>query len=99
MTLDGIGDCQALKHMTLKNLVMDDIVIDGELELLISYCSVNGVKLNTNSMTWRYCTMPIAIALLMSRKKRYLIILSDKHGVNWNEIKRYLGLLLKSDLH
>ena len=38
VTLEGIGDCQALKHMTLKNLVMDDIVIDGELEVLISYC-------------------------------------------------------------
>ena len=58
--------------------------------------SVERVKLNTNSTTWRYCTMPIAIALLMWRKKRYMII-SDKHGVIWNETYRYLGLLLNCD--
>ena len=40
--------------------------------------------------------MPIAIALLMGRKKRYMII-SDKHGVIWNETYRYLGLLLNCD--
>ena len=37
VTLDGVWDCQSFKHVTLKNLVMDDIVIDSKLEVLRSY--------------------------------------------------------------
>ena len=37
VTLDGVWDCQSFKHVTLKNLVMDDIVIDSKLEVLTSY--------------------------------------------------------------
>ena len=38
VTLGGAVDCQSFKHVTLKNLVMDDIVIDSKLEVLTSYC-------------------------------------------------------------
>ena len=38
VTLDGIGDCQVLKHVTLKNLVIDDIVVDSKLEVLTINC-------------------------------------------------------------
>ena len=37
MTLDDVWDCQSFKHVTLKNLVMNDIVIDCKLEVLTSY--------------------------------------------------------------
>ena len=37
VTLDGIGDCQSLKHVTLKNVIMDDIFIDSKLEVLTIY--------------------------------------------------------------
>ena len=65
VTLDGVGDCQVLKHVTIKNLVMDSIVIDSKLEVTAFCATVERAKLNTNSMTWRFCTMPIAISLLL----------------------------------
>ena len=37
VTLDGIGHCQSLKHVTLKNVIMDDIFIDSKLEVLTIY--------------------------------------------------------------
>ena len=38
VTLGGAVGCQSLKHVTLKNVVMDDIVIDSKLEVLRIYC-------------------------------------------------------------
>ena len=38
VTLGGAVGCQSLKHVTLKNVVRDDIVIDCKLEDLRIYC-------------------------------------------------------------
>ena len=38
VTLGGAVGCQSLKHVTLKNVVRDDIVIDCRLEDLRIYC-------------------------------------------------------------
>ena len=38
MTLGGAVDCQSLKHVTLKNVIIDDILIDNKLEVLTIYC-------------------------------------------------------------
>ena len=38
VTLGGAVGCQTLKHVTLKNVVRDDIVIDCKLEDLRIYC-------------------------------------------------------------
>ena len=33
VTLDDIRNCQSLKHVTLKNVIIDDIFIDSKLEV------------------------------------------------------------------
>ena len=38
VTLGGAVDCQSLKHVTLKNVIIDDILIDNKLEVLTIYC-------------------------------------------------------------
>lgn len=38
VTLSGVEDCQFMKHVTLKNLVKDDIFISNKLKVLTSYC-------------------------------------------------------------
>ena len=38
VTLGGAVDCQSLKHVTLKNVIIDDMLIDNKLEVLTIYC-------------------------------------------------------------
>ena len=38
VTMGGSVHCQFLKHVTLKNVIIDDILIDNKLEVLTIYC-------------------------------------------------------------
>ena len=38
VTMGGAVHCQFLKHVTLKNVIIDDILIDNKLEVLTIYC-------------------------------------------------------------
>ena len=38
VTLEDAVNCQSLKHVTLKNVIIDDIFADNKLEVLTIYC-------------------------------------------------------------
>ena len=40
VTLGGAVNCWSFKHVTLKNVVVDDILIYNKLEVLTIYCSL-----------------------------------------------------------
>ena len=101
VTLDGVGDCQVLKHVTIKNLVMDSIVIDSKLEVLTSYCFLR--HSGEGQIEYKQRDLEIlhdahSNITITVKEKKYVIISSEMHGVIWNVMNRYLGLFLKSDL-